>query len=85
MIRVRSVGQASTFAPATVVASSGMSSGLSVERKVTAAGVLFAGLGSALSLYLFATGKQQEAFAIGIASALVGSIVGFVRVLGEGE
>lgn len=52
-----------------------------LERNVAAIGVLLSGLGSATSLLLFAIGRHKEAYALGISSALVGAVIGAVRIL----
>ena len=41
------------------------------------------GLGSALGLYLFATGREKEAYALGIAGAIGGAFIGAAKLLGE--
>lgn len=41
------------------------------------------GLGSALGLYLFATGREKEAYALGIAGAIGGAFVGAAKLLSD--
>lgn len=47
-----------------------------------ALGVLFAGLGTAASLFLYAKGYEREAAIAGIGASITGAFVGAAKVLG---
>lgn len=47
-----------------------------------ALGVLATGLVAATGIWLFASGRRTEAYALGVASAISGAFVGAAKVLG---
>ncbi len=54
------------------------------EEEWRALGVVAGGLISAFGLYLFATGRQKDAAAIGIATAVTGAFIGGAKFIGSG-
>lgn len=52
------------------------------QEEWLAFGALAGGLVSSLGIYFFATGRQKEAYAIGIAASVVSAVLGAARLMG---
>lgn len=54
-----------------------------LDRRITAAGLIFGGLTSATSLLLFALGHEKAGYTLGVTSALWGATIGVIRLFAE--